>query len=116
MLKQRVLTAIVLAPLIIALVFLTSTVIFAALLGVIFLAGLWEWTRMSGMHNRPLRACLLLGYAIVMVVLWPVVASNSERALARMRAIRVRSISKNDVTCAAVRRAATICSLVRRRI
>ena len=76
MLKQRVLTAIVLAPLIIALVFLTSTVIFAALLGVIFLAGLWEWTRMSGMHNRPLRACLLLGYAIVMVVLWPVVASN----------------------------------------
>ncbi len=76
MLKQRVLTALVLAPLIIALVFLTTTVVFAALLGVIFLAGLWEWTRMSGMRNRPLRACLLLGYAIVMVALWGVVRSN----------------------------------------
>src|SRR5690348_2470083 len=75
MLKQRVLTALVLAPLIVALVFLTSTPVFAALLGVIFLAGLWEWTRMSGMRKRPLRACLLLGYAIVMALLWPVVRS-----------------------------------------
>ncbi|HEY3521214.1 MAG TPA: phosphatidate cytidylyltransferase [Rhodanobacteraceae bacterium] len=76
MLKQRVLTAVVLAPLIIALVFLTTTLVFAVLLGVIFLAGLWEWTRMSGMRNRPLRACLLLGYAIVMVLLWRVVRSD----------------------------------------
>lgn len=76
MLKQRVLTALVLAPLIIALVFLTTTLVFAVLLGVIFLAGLWEWTRMSGMRNRPLRACLLLGYAIVMVLLWRVVRSD----------------------------------------
>ena len=44
----------------------------------------------------------------------PVFASNSARALARRRAMRVRSISKNDVTCAAVRRAATMWSLVRR--
>lgn len=76
MLKQRVLTAVVLAPLIIALVFLTTTLVFAVLLGVIFLAGLWEWTRMSGMRNRPLRACLLLGYGIVMVLLWRVVRSD----------------------------------------
>ena len=76
MLKQRVLTALVLAPLIVALVFLTSTLVFAALLGVIFLAGLWEWTRMSGVRNRPLRACLLLGYAIVMVLLWRIVNSD----------------------------------------
>lgn len=76
MLKQRVLTALVLAPLIVALVFLTNTPVFAALLAAIFLAGLWEWTRMSGMRNRPLRACLLLGYAIVMALLWPVVRSQ----------------------------------------
>ena len=76
MLKQRVLTALVLAPLIVALVFLTNTPVFAALLAVIFLAGLWEWTRMSGMRGRPLRACLLLGYALVMALLWPVVRSQ----------------------------------------
>ncbi|HET7556898.1 MAG TPA: phosphatidate cytidylyltransferase [Rhodanobacteraceae bacterium] len=76
MLKQRVLTALVLAPLIVALVFLTNTPVFAVLLAVIFLAGLWEWTRMSGMRNRPLRACLLVGYAIVMALLWPVVRSQ----------------------------------------
>lgn len=75
MLKQRVLTAIVLAPLIVALVFLTNTWVFAVLLAAIFLGGLWEWTRMSGMRNRPLRAFLLLGYAIVMALLWPVVRS-----------------------------------------
>jgi phosphatidate cytidylyltransferase len=76
MLKLRVLTALVLAPLIIALVFLTTTLVFAALIAVIFLTGLWEWTRMSGMRNRPLRGCLLLGYAVVMVLLWPVVLSR----------------------------------------
>ncbi len=75
MLKQRVLTALVLAPLIVALVFLTDTLIFAVLIGAIFLAGLWEWTRMSGMRNRPLRALLLLAYAIVMVLLWGMVRS-----------------------------------------
>lgn len=71
MLKQRVLTAIVLAPLIITLVFLTSTPVFAILLAVIFLAGMWEWTRMSGMRNRPTRALLLAGYAILFVLCWP---------------------------------------------
>ena len=76
MLKQRVLTALVLAPLIVALIFLTSTLIFAVLLGAIFLAGVWEWTRMSGMRDRLFRAGLLLGYAIVMVLLWPVVRSD----------------------------------------
>jgi len=71
MLKQRVLTAIVLASLIIALVLLTSTPVFAILLAVIFLAGMWEWTRMSGMRNRPIRALLLAGYAILFALCWP---------------------------------------------
>lgn len=75
MLKQRVLTAVVLAPLIVALVFLTNMQVFAVLLAVIFLFGMWEWTRMAGMRNRPLRAVLLLGYALVMALLWPVVRS-----------------------------------------
>lgn len=75
MLKQRVLTASVLAVLVIALILLTNTLVFAVLLCVVFLAGLWEWTRMAGMRGRPLRACLLAGYALAMVLLWPVVRS-----------------------------------------
>ena len=75
MLKQRVLTAIVLAPLIVALVLLTSTPLFAFLLAVIFLAGMWEWTRMAGARGRPLRAGVLLGYAILFALCWPLVRS-----------------------------------------
>ncbi len=72
MLKQRVITAIVLAPLILALIFLTKASVFATLLGLIFLLGIWEWTRMAGMHGRGLRALALLGYAILFALLWHV--------------------------------------------
>ena len=75
MLRQRVLTALVLAPLLVALIFLTTTPVFAMLLGVIFLAGLWEWTRMAGLRGRPLRAFVLTGYALAMLLLWPVAHS-----------------------------------------
>src|SRR6185437_1788236 len=46
----------------------------------------------------------------------PVAASNSRRLLARIFAMRVKSISMNDVTCADVRREATIWSLINARI
>ncbi|HKT41692.1 MAG TPA: phosphatidate cytidylyltransferase [Rhodanobacteraceae bacterium] len=72
MLKQRVITAIVLAPLIVALIFFTRAAVFATLLGLIFLLGMWEWTRMAGVHGRPLRAALLLGYAILFALFWHV--------------------------------------------
>jgi phosphatidate cytidylyltransferase len=75
MLKQRVITAVILAPLIVALIFLTRASVFATLLGLIFLLGLWEWTRMAGLHGRPLRAACLLGYAIVFALLWHVCKS-----------------------------------------
>ncbi|MGH8183124.1 MAG: phosphatidate cytidylyltransferase [Rhodanobacteraceae bacterium] len=70
MLKQRVITAIVLAPLLLALIFLTKASVFATLLGLIFLLGMWEWTRMAGVHGRPLRLVCLLGYAILFALLW----------------------------------------------
>src|SRR5580704_6201 len=47
---------------------------------------------------------------------WPEAASNSARFLARMRATRVRSTSKTDVTCADVRRDSTMWSLISARI
>ena len=72
MLKQRVITAIVLAPLLLALIFLTKTSVFATLLGLIFLLGMWEWTRMSGVHGHVLRGVLLLGYAVLFALFWHV--------------------------------------------
>ncbi|HET7561618.1 MAG TPA: phosphatidate cytidylyltransferase [Rhodanobacteraceae bacterium] len=75
MLKQRVITALVLAPLILALIFLTRAPTFAALLGLVFLLGLWEWTRMAGVRGHALRALCLLGYAIVFALLWHVCKS-----------------------------------------
>ncbi|HLI18950.1 MAG TPA: phosphatidate cytidylyltransferase [Rhodanobacteraceae bacterium] len=72
MLKQRVITAVVLAPLIVALIFLTGNALFAALLGLIFLLGMWEWTRMAGVRGYPLRLASLLGYAILFALLWHV--------------------------------------------
>lgn len=72
MLKQRVITALILAPLILALIFLTKASVFATLLGLILLLGMWEWTRMSGVRGYGLRATCLLGYAIVFGLLWHV--------------------------------------------
>ena len=72
MLKQRVITAIVLAPLILALIFLTRASVFATLLVLIFLLGIWEWTRMAGARGHPLRIALLLGYAVLFALLWNV--------------------------------------------
>lgn len=72
MLKQRVTTAIILAPLLLALIFLTQPSVFATLLGLIFLLGTWEWTRMAGVRGYPLRVVLLLGYATLFALLWHV--------------------------------------------
>ncbi|HET9818535.1 MAG TPA: phosphatidate cytidylyltransferase [Rhodanobacteraceae bacterium] len=75
MLKQRVITAIILAPLLVALIFLTRASVFATLLGLIFLLGMWEWTRMAGVRGYPLRLVALLGYAALFALLWHVCKS-----------------------------------------
>ncbi|TAN07307.1 MAG: phosphatidate cytidylyltransferase [Rhodanobacteraceae bacterium] len=72
MLKQRVITAVIAAPLIIALIFLAKASVFATLLGLIFLLGMWEWTRMAAVPNRFLRAGCLAGYALAFALLWHV--------------------------------------------
>jgi phosphatidate cytidylyltransferase len=76
MLKQRVITAIVLAPLIVALIFLTRASVFATLLGLIFLLGMWEWTRLAGVHSRLRRGLLLFGYLVLFALFWHVCKST----------------------------------------
>ena len=70
MLRQRVITALLLAPLAILLILLLPTGVFACLLGAAFLAAAWEWSRLAGMQSRMARAALLGFVLLLFVVLW----------------------------------------------
>ncbi|MBE1161634.1 phosphatidate cytidylyltransferase [Dyella acidiphila] len=75
MLRQRVLTALLLAPLAILLILFVPTDLFAWLLAAAFLAATWEWTRLSGMKDRRTRGVVLGVAAVLFVLLWLVRAS-----------------------------------------
>lgn len=68
--KQRTLTALILAPLAIALILLPPTPVFALVVAVAFLLALWEWTRLAGFRSRRARGAMLGGYAALFVLLW----------------------------------------------
>jgi phosphatidate cytidylyltransferase len=70
MLRQRVLTALLLAPLVILLILFSPTSLFAVMLAVAFLAATWEWSRLAGMKNRVNRGILVGFAAVVFVALW----------------------------------------------
>lgn len=68
---QRVLTAALLGPLAIAAVLWLPTPILAALLAIVFLLGLWEWTRLIAIHGAlPRIAILTVGAAIMAALTW----------------------------------------------
>lgn len=70
MLLQRVLTALILAPLAIAIVLWPPTAIFALLCAVAFLAAWWEWAQLSGLKSRAASIVLLLAAVAVFGLLW----------------------------------------------
>lgn len=61
MLKQRILTALVLAPLMLGGIFFLEPEWFAAFIGFIIFLGAWEWARLAG-FSKPLQR---IGYGIV---------------------------------------------------
>jgi phosphatidate cytidylyltransferase len=73
--KQRVITALVLAPLAIAAVLFLPTSIFMVLMAAALLLGLWEWSRLIGFESHATRAVILLAHAAAMALLawkgWP---------------------------------------------
>jgi phosphatidate cytidylyltransferase len=75
MLRQRVLTALLLAPLAILLILFLPTNWFAWLLAVAFLAATWEWTRLAGMQNRGNRGVVVGFAAVLFIALWMLRAS-----------------------------------------
>ena len=70
MLLQRTLTALVLAPLVVLLILLAPTAVFAVVVALAFLGALREWTQLSGLTNRTWRIVLLLAATLVFAVLW----------------------------------------------
>jgi phosphatidate cytidylyltransferase len=72
MLKQRTLTALVLAPIGIALILLLPTAALAVVVGAMCLQALWEWTRLAGLSSHPLRAAIIAANAVLLGLLWVV--------------------------------------------
>ncbi len=68
--KQRIITALIVAPLGVALFLFTPPIVFAIIIGALCLVALWEWSRLSGMRSRPLRAMLVAFCGAIMVWLW----------------------------------------------
>ena len=64
--RQRVITALVLAPVVIAGILFLPTAALMALVAAALLAGLWEWTRLIGFSSPVGRALILLGHAAAM--------------------------------------------------
>lgn len=67
--KQRILTALVLLPLAIGAVLYLSTALFLALVAVLLLLGLWEWTRLAGLPKLHQRAGVIALNALLLAVL-----------------------------------------------
>ncbi len=70
MLRQRVLTSLLLAPLVVALIVLAPTALLAGVAAVVFLAGLWEWAALGGVRGTPVRVVFLLVAAFGFALLW----------------------------------------------
>jgi phosphatidate cytidylyltransferase len=68
--KQRVITALIVTPFAIAMFLFVPTLPFAMIIGALCLVALWEWSRLSGMRSRPLRAVLVALCGALMVWLW----------------------------------------------
>ncbi len=64
MFKQRLLTALVLAPLALSAVFYLPPIGFAIFLGCAFVIAAWEWASFCGWQTLPQRLCFSLGAAV----------------------------------------------------
>lgn len=73
--RERVLTALLLAPLVLASILWLPTSALMVLVAAALLAGLWEWTDLVGVHGHTRRATILLAHAGLMAWLawrgWP---------------------------------------------
>lgn len=70
MLKQRIITAAVLLPLVVAAVWYLPTPWFALLTGTIICLAAWEWSNLSGLEQYWLRACFVVLVACLLGIVF----------------------------------------------
>lgn len=81
MLRQRVITALILAPLAIWAILALPTAWFALLMGLIVVMGAWEWTRLVGLTGGG-RVVYSTGVAVVLGLLYPLLAQSESMVAA----------------------------------
>lgn len=69
-LKTRIITALILAPIAIGGIFFLPPVGFALFTGAIISLGAWEWANMSGIENQPGRIAYALAMAVLLALVW----------------------------------------------
>lgn len=70
MLKQRILTALLLLPLVLALIFAAPPQWFLGLLGIILLGGSWEYLRLAGVPSQAAGYLLVALQAVILALLF----------------------------------------------
>jgi len=70
MLIQRIVTAAILAPLVVLIVLLSPDGLFGGIVAAIFLGAAWEWTQLAGTRAPLWRGATLLVLAVLFAVLW----------------------------------------------
>ena len=68
--KQRIITSLILAPLAISFILLSSRALFAGVLLLVWAGAMWEWTRLIGMQTLLGRGLATAIAAFLMVGLW----------------------------------------------
>ncbi|MET0937452.1 MAG: CDP-archaeol synthase [Luteibacter sp.] len=69
MLKQRILTAVALLPVVLALILLPPTGFFAALVAVVFVGAAWEWSQLAGSRTPVGRGIVVALFAAILLTL-----------------------------------------------
>lgn len=69
MLKQRIITAAILIPLVLALILLPPTGFFATLIAIVFVGAAWEWSLLAGCRTQAGRAIVTVAAAAIFVAL-----------------------------------------------
>lgn len=70
MLMQRTVTALVLAPLAVALILLAPTALFAIVVAAAFLFAVYEWTRLLGVRSEAARGVIVAVHAALFAAAW----------------------------------------------
>ena len=68
MLRQRIITAVIVAPIALALVLWAPGWLFALVMALLVVMGAWEWSALAGFHVLKIRAALTAGFAALLLI------------------------------------------------